>query len=352
MDATATPTPSSGSEPSSTSANSSGQSSGSSSSTGSTPSAPNTPANDNGDADPGSSGKPAEPKWLTEKTKIKRGGQERELAIKEALDMLGDDYEHEIDFGKEKRKAKYADLVRGYQKADGAESLMRQTAEQRKQMAEQIEHGKKNPHWVLENVLGIQDHRQWAADIIRQQIREETQLTQLAQSDPSAYHRAMEERARQAFEQKTSFERSAAEKKAQAEQAAERNRKMQADAQAALKAVGLPANDSTFRMLGQAWQKYQELGHEMPLADLAHEVRDAYVKDTFGWLDQHDDDSLLKLLGDERRKRLREIELRSLSKGKDPKAANDNADDDGTPRTRSAPVRELSEAAFKRKHRL
>ena len=347
MDAS-TPSPStSGSESSASSTPASSGSSGSESTSSGSNSAP---ANDNGKPESGAGDKPAEPKWLTEKTKIKRGGQERELALKEALAMLDDDYEHEVDFGKEKRKAKYTDLVRGYQKADGAEGLMRQAAEQRKQMAEQIEHGKKNPHWVLENVLGIQDHRLWAAEIINQQIQEETQLTQLAQTNPGAYHRAMEDRARKAFEAKTSFERSAAEKKAQAEQAAERKKQAFTQAEAALKAVGLPANDATFTLFGKLHQKYAELGHEMSFADIAHEAREAFVKDTFGWLDGHDDENLMKLLGDDRRKRLREIELRSLNKGKDTKPANDNEQDEGAPKARHAPVKELSEAAFKRRY--
>ncbi len=330
------------------SSGSTGSSSGASS-TSSTPERSAAPANDNGKprAANDNAQQPAEqaekPKWYREKAKLKRGGQERELTVEEALSMLSDDYEHEVTVSGESRKAKYTDLVRGYQKSSGAEQLMRQAADLKKQIAEQIEYGKKDPGWVLENVLGIENRREWAKEQVREMIREEAELNALLESDPGEYHKRIEARVRADLERRNGFQTQRQQREAQAKAAQEQRAQAEAKARELIKAAGLPP--SALGRVGEVMRKYQELGYSGTLEEAVAEAREAYVSETFGWFDAHDDEKLLELLGPERRKRLRELEL---SKVKPRPAAKESEREESSAPRRGAETKEISEAEFRR----
>lgn len=283
---------------------------------------------------------PAEPKWYREKTKIKRGGQERELTIKEALAQLSDDYEHEVTVSGATRKAKHADILRGYQKSAGAEDLMRKASEAQRTIAEQIEFAKKDPAWALESILGIEDHREWAKQVVMQLYNEEKELDALIEKDPSAYHQRMQQRVKADFERKQSFEASKRQREEQAAKARAAREQAQAKALELLKANRL--SPAQLNRVGEVLNKYQQYGHQVSIEEAVAEVRDGYQAETLAWLDSHSDEELLSLLGDARRKRLRELELAKVGTRKP--AAKEP--EEGERRTRRDEPKQISEAQF------
>lgn len=306
------------------------------------------PANDNAAprerAAANDNAEPEEPKWAREKTKIKRGGEEREYTLKEALAMLGDDYEHEVIVSKEPRKAKYADLVRGYQKSGGAEQLMRQAAEERRKLQEQIEFGKKDPEYVLRDVLGIEDPEQWAIDRVRARIAREKELDALHESDPGEYHRRMQAMAEEKLTRKTAFETTRKQREEQARAAQESNQKQRQHALGLLKAAGLPQSDSVLSHVGAVMRKYAELQYPGTIEEAVAEAKQSYLGEVFGMLDGLGDEQLLEVLGKDRRKRLRELELAKVNG----KPAPRQQDGDEPPTRRTSAPKEISEREFMR----
>lgn len=274
------------------------------------------------DGDPAATRLPADPskpaKPRPSKHSFKRLGVEQQLEVDQALAMLGDDFEHEIPLGEEKRKVRFPDLVRGYQMSDAALSRMRQAAEIRKHNEELIEWGKRpeNRGAFVEQHLGVTDHVQWASEIITAAMKDEAELQELLTHDPARYHRTIQERARQGLEK-------AGELKARKEQE-ERSRVERARGQKemndrvteAFKAVRVPLNDSTKAAAGRIYQTYADVGYELPLSQLADMVRDEYVSELRGYVSALDDDGLLGLLGDGLRDKLRKLELKTLRGGK------------------------------------
>ncbi len=314
------------------------------------------PANDNGKGlgdgarDPASGqGAPSEanpekPKWYREKAKLKHGGQEREITVEEALSMLSDDYDHPVTVSGEERKVKRDELIRGYQKSGGAEQLMRKAAEQRKALEDQIAYGRENPQWVLENVLNVGDHEEWAINVVKQRIQRERELAELYEANPLEHSNRMMKLAEERLARKTAYEQRQREQAEQQRISQERMRELDAKATAAAKAVGLPLTAQTRAVIGQLWNKYRELGYEAPIEEIIHEAKQEYVREVFGFIDQHDDDKLLELLGNDRRKRLRELELRKVGNG----ASNGKQQRAESESREPAPkkVREITEAEF------
>jgi hypothetical protein len=286
------------------------------------------------------------------KYKIKRGGAEAEFDVDTLVSMHSDDYEHEIAFGDtDKRKLKWPDIVRHVQKSGGAEELMRQAAAQRKQLSEQVEYGKKNPEWVLEHLLGIGDHREFAKQVILKQMQEETELDELAKSNPGEYHKRMEARAAAALERKNGFEASRTKREAEGKAAKERSAKIEGEARDGLKGAGVPANGYTMQLVAQAFRKQRELGFTPP-DPLGHAVAEAahqYRTEMFSMLDSAGDDSVLELLGKERRKRLRALEL-AHAEGRGGGRKPAETDDEEIPgaRRNGSGKKTISEAEFLR----
>ena len=306
------------------------------------------PAEGNGAAarpksEAGDSDAPEEPKWHREKTKIKRGGQERELSVKEALAMLSDDFEDEVVVSKEPRKVKYQDLVRGYQKSGGAEQLMRQAAEQRAKLDEQIAYGKQKPEWVLENVLDVPDHREWAKQIVVAMINEERELGELLEANPSAYHTRMHERAKADLDRKGAFEAARSQREQQARAQQESQRGQREKALGLLKAAGLPTTDSALGHVAAVMRKYSELRYDGTLEEAVAEAKQSFHGEVFGWLDALSDEQLLETLGKDRRKRLRELELSKVN-GKPAPKVGEGGEREPRPRTQD---KQITEAQFR-----
>lgn len=274
---------------------------------------------DGGDDSPERAGAdPAKPpKPRASKHTFKRLGVEQQLELDQALAMLGDDFEHEIPLGEEKRKVRYPDLVRGYQMSDGALTRMRQAAEIRKQNEELLQWGRRpeNRAAFVEQHLGVEDHVQWASEVIRAAMKDEAELQELSQHDPHAYHRKMEQRATEKITKATELRaRKEQEERGRAERA-RGQKEMNDRVTEAFKGAKLPLNDATKAAAGRIYKSYADVGYELPLSQLADMVRDEYVRELRGYVTALDDEGLLGLLGDGLRDKLRKLELKTLRGG-------------------------------------
>lgn len=274
---------------------------------------------DDGDDDASATNDNGTPRTRTPKPtkhKVKFFGQEREIgSLEEALPFLTDDYEHEIPVSGEKRKAKYPDLVRGYQMSEGAFDRMRKAAELEKSIGGRLEHGKKDPAWALEMLHGVPDHVRWAAEVVRGQITQEKELDELYQTDRFEWQRRMDKMAddrkarRDAFEaqQKQTVE----EERARKESAA----RTESEVRKAVEAAGLPWNSSTRTAAGEIYAQYAAVGHQLSPGDVAAMAREKYIAQINAYIDSLDDDGLIKFIGDGRRKKLRQYELAEVRRG-------------------------------------
>lgn len=265
---------------------------------------------------------PAAPKPRASKHTFKRLGAEQTLELEQALAMLGDDFEHEVPIGEEKRKVRYPELVRGYQMSDGALTRMRQAAEIRKQNEELLAWGRnpENHGAFLEQHLGIDDHVNWAAEVIRRAMKDETELQEMLQSDPHGYHKKIEARAAQKLQKQSELKaRKEQETRTRAERV-QRQKDVDAQVTEAFKAGGLPRNDSTMTAAARIYKQYADVGYELPYGQLVDMVRQEYVSELRGYVAQLGDDELVGLLGDELRDKLRKLELKTLrgAKKQDP----------------------------------
>lgn len=281
---------------------------------------------DAGDEREAREGKPKKPP--ASKYKYKRGGKELEHTGEELTAQLSDEFEHEfVGPGRKPVKMNWSGISRAVQLSEGALERMKQAAEKEKRYQESIDWGKdpKNHGAFLESQLGVKDHRAWAQEIIKQQIAEEAELLELLKNNPDQYHSRMRENARKDLERQQAFDKHTASREQQQKEYAQRRAEVEREATDALKAVGLPISDHVKALAGKIAREYGEAGMPLEHADLAALTREAYVKDVFGWIDGHDDESLVKLLGDDRRKRIRELEIKSAKSGAKDKEREERA---------------------------
>jgi hypothetical protein len=286
---------------------------------------------DDGDDDgaPDANGQPRVRTPKPTKHKVKFFGQEREIAsLEDVLPMLSDDYELEVPVSGQTRKAKYPDLVRGYQMSEGAFDRMRKAAELEKTIGSRLEHAKKDPAWALEMLHGVPDHVRWAAEVVRNQMSQEKELDELYQTDRFEWQRRMDKLADDRKARRDAYE---AEQKRSVEEARTRKEaaeRTEGEVRKACEAVGMKWNAQTRSIAGEIYQKYQQVGHQLPPADVAAMARAEYVKQINEHLDSLDDEGLVKFLGDARRKKLRQYELAEVRRGgkvqEAPKPANTN----------------------------
>lgn len=309
--------------------------------------ASSSPAEGAGNA--GNDATPEGPKWPKAKFKAKRGGAELELDVETAYRMLGDDYEHEIPLGGDKKgKFKWNEIERRVQRSEGAEELMRKAASLRKEHEEQVAFARQNPDWGLQALLGIEDPDKWASDHLMKRIEDEAMLKKLAQTDESAFFAEMEKRAADKLARKNAFAEQKRQLAEQQAKAAENEKRGRAVIEAALKEAGMPVNARMERHVLKAISDLQELGYRPPnlVADVVAAASKAYQEESFGWLDEVPDERILELLGPDRRKRLRELELAIVSGGGAPKKEKTEAPREARKREST----EISEAEFRKRY--
>ncbi len=267
------------------------------------------PANDNG-----------QPRTRTPKPtkhKVKFFGQEREISsLEEAISLLNDDYEHEIPVSGEKRKAKYPDMVRGYQLSEGAFDRMRKAAELEKSVNERLEHAKQDPEWGLQMMFGVEDPLTWAAERVRKQMSVDAKLKELYDSGNHFEHqRLMDQLADQRKAQRDAFNeakrKQAEEQKARKEASA----RTEGEVRKAVEGAGMPWNSATRTIAGEIYAQYSAVGHQLNPADVAAMAREKYIAMINQHIDSYDDEGLVKFLGDARRKKLRQYELAEVRRG-------------------------------------
>lgn len=273
-------------------------------------------ANDNAvDGDDGAEpGKAAAPK--AQKFKLKRLGKDVEADLETLQRMASDDWEEPVTVGGQERKARYQDLVRGYQMSEGSFDRMRKAAEIEKQWAERMDFGKKDPGWFLETQFGVEDHEDWAHHVILKKIERDKKLKELYEAgDMYGFNKLTQDIAAERNKRKDTFKQAQEAAIKRQQDMAEQRKKTQASVEAAFKAGGVPLNDATKAIAGRIYGEYSEIGHDLPHDHLAAMVRDEYVKLVNSYLDQLDDDGLLGFLGDNRRKKLRELEVQKMNSG-------------------------------------
>ncbi len=276
-----------------------------------------------GEVDDGDDGGPANdngtPRTRTPKPtkhKIKYFGQEREVSsLDEVLPLLSDDYEHEITVSGQARKAKYPDLVRGYQLSEGAFDRMRKAAEIEKSWGEKLKHGSEDPIWGMQNLLGVQDPTMFAAQLIKQRMAEDEQIRKAyEEGDHLTHQRLVNERAKRELEQQKAFELAKQQREEQAQKQAAAQQARAKSIHDAVKAAGLPWTRSLAAHATAIDAKWRSLGHELPADHVAAEAGKEWFAEVNGHLDSLDEEGLVKFLGDQRRKKLREYELAAVRK--------------------------------------
>lgn len=300
------------------------------------------PANDNG-----------QPRTRTPKPtkhKIKFFGQEREIAsLEDVLPMLSDDYEHEIPVSGQARKAKYPDLVRGYQLSEGAFQRMQKAAETERQWSEKIKHGREDPEWALQMMFGIEDPIQWAAQRVKKRMESDADLDALYQNDRFEWQRRMDKIADDRKSQRDAFETAQKETQQRQQRHRAEQQRIAKDMRTAVEGAGMPWNRATASIAQQIHEKYASVGHPLPPADVAAMAREEFQKMMYEHMDKFDDDGFANFLGPERRKKLRAFELAQVRKGERKPAQQPASNGNGAKPQPAA--KGLSEAEYLRQMR-
>ena len=229
--------------------------------------------------------------------------QEQEVMeeVARKLKLKIDGEETEYDLSNEEQLKKDLQLSRAAQKR------MQEASEVRRQAEDFINQLKKNPKALLTNPeLGI-NFRELAEDYLAEQLQEEML------SPEEKQQREMERRLKE-------YETQEQERKQKEEQQRmqELEQKYAEDFQtqiiSALEGSGLPKSPKTIKRMAELQYISLQQGIEANPKDLVEMVRESYVneiKDLFG---QSDGETLLKLMGDDVAKKIRQSDLKRVKK--------------------------------------
>lgn len=285
------------------------------------------------------------------KYKTKRGGKELEHTGEELARFYSDEHEHEFNGpGGKPIKLKWPEIGRAVQMSHGALARMQKLAEREKELEQSHEWGKKNVGAFLEAQLGVEDHEQWALEIAKQRFLREQELSELATSNPSEYHRRMEKSVAEKLERKNALEKQRAQAAQQTKESREHGEKREREVGEALKAAGVPVNKLTMSMAAEIYGEHRRAQFQLQDADLADLTRKAYREQIYGYLDAMDDDSLFEFFGDGRRKRLRELEVAS-ARGKKREETQQQRQQQAQQQSKTPDRKGLTEAELKAKYR-
>lgn len=286
-----------------------------------------------------------------QKHKVKRFGKEIEIgSLEDAAKMLSDDWEDEISVSGQARKAKFSDLVRGYQLSEGSFDRMRKASEIEKGWQEKIEHATKDPEWGLMMMLGVEDPMQFYAQQFKRQMAIDAELKRLYEAgDTYGHQRMMDKLADERKAKRDAFNEHKRKSEAESNQRKERAARNEAAVKQAIEATGLAWNDSVRTIAGNIARKWAEVGNPMAPADIAAMAREEYIGQIKALIGGFDDDGIVNFLGPDIRKRLRQHELAEVRKGAKP--APVTAVPANTNGQRKEPEKGISEAEFMRRAR-
>jgi ribosomal protein S21 len=193
--------------------------------------------------------------------------------------------------------------------------------------------------------LGVDDFDGFVLEHAKRMLDRQQQLAELQQRDPYEYQRTVERQADERAARKLAWERQQTQD-GEARRAAEEYRvRAETIVADALKEVGVKASKKTMDIAAEIWREHQEVGYKLSVPDLAAMTKQRHLDELRAELDARDEDGLLELLGDDRRAKLRELEIaRAKGERKAAKEAAPAAPErrDNTP----APVRGISEKDF------
>lgn len=290
------------------------------------------------------------------KLKAKWRGTDHEATADELRKMLSDDYEHEFRLSNDRTtKKKWGDIQRSVQLSEGAMERMREAAAREKKVQDAIAWGQKNVPEFLQAHLGVQNFDDFVMEHGEKMWKRIQEYEALAKTNPVEYHRKVSADAEARADAKRAWERQQAQ---QAEESRAQNDANQRAEQAvgnALQQLGVRPSRENITLAEKIFREHSEVGYKLSLEDLAHLTKEAYRKQVLAELDAHDGDALLELLGDERRAKLRDMEV-ERAKGKkheDRKAQQEERKDE----RRNAPPADprspkgISERDFNKKFR-
>lgn len=303
------------------------------------------------------------------KYKAKLFGKEREFTPDELSKMVGDDAEYEIPgVGGKPSRMKFSDMVRHAQKGDGYLTKMRELAEERQRIQAEREFGKKDIAAYAEQNLGVEDWRGHVMSEAKRFYSEEQQLNSLIARqvpqrmqdgsvrmvdnpnyNPSEYHQRMAQQAQAKLERKTKLEQSRNEATQREQQTAHQKQQRDNAIGGALREGKIPQNEVTMRIADAIVDQYMQADMKLTAADLVAETKQRYHEMMYGYMDAMDEDSLAGFLGDERRAKIREIELkRAKVQRKEARAADA---DPAAPNGQQVSKKPLTEAEFNKQFR-
>ncbi len=252
-------------------------------------------------------------KWL---------GRDHDLSEKDLLERFSDEYEFDfhglggkplMENGKP-LKANWQRIVRAVQKDAGAAESARKANETAKQYNDRMQWGKQpeNRRAFMQREMGVENYDQWILQEAGKAHTKRKEMVELSQTNPVEYERRL--RADYEAGQKEMQE---SQSRLQRQQQGEQQREQKKAAffervGGELKKLHVPLNGRTREVVDQIMQDYAAVGAELTYPELAAAVRESYQQDVFGYLDAHDDESLLKVFGDKRRERLRRAEIERL----------------------------------------
>lgn len=269
-----------------------------------------------------SADKPDPSKPVAQKFKVKRGGKEAEYDADTLAKMVSDDYEDEFPgAGGKPMKLRREEVARRVQLSEGAMTKMREANEYKARLAAEREAGKANIPAYLENHLGVEDYHGHIMREANRFLQQERQLNALSQRtnvdgtpnpnyNISEYHRQMELQARQKFERKQALEQARAQaEQRQVEQRGIAERRQNAIG-GALREGKLPVNNVTMQIAESIVQEHIAADHELTAATLQSLTRQRFHELMHSYMDSLDEDGTRGFLGDDRRAKFREFEVR------------------------------------------
>lgn len=278
---------------------------------------------DSGDAGGGADGAAATS--TGPKFKVRRLGREQEFAAEELAKMLDDDYEHDFHGAGGKPllqdgkpvKMRWRDIVRAVQMHKGATDAARQHNEARQRIESIFEQAKDPQHRPLffEEHLGVEDYDKWVLEEADRVISQQEKLVELAKTNPFMHQAELRRLEKERFERRQELKSQREQAQAKRQQSAQRMEQFWQRVEGAFGKVGLKLNARTREIADRITAEFAEAKAGLSFEQLAEYVRDEWHEDLFGYLDGHDDEKLLGLLGNSRRERLRKAELEAL-KGK------------------------------------
>lgn len=273
-----------------------------------------------------------------EKLRLKWRGIEEEIDDPRKLaERFSDEYEFEFTGpGRKPVKKRWPDIERAVQMSDGAQERMKQAAAIRDQVNAQIEWGRADNHanlpLVLEQVFGLEDPEEYFFQRAAERLQRQAEMTELAQKDPVAHHRALERQFRERSEAKQKWQQQQAQRQQQQAERQAKSREREGVLRNELKSAGVAISPHTLARAAYIEREYREqFGIELEPRQAAYELRKQLDNEILGHLDAMPPEKLLQFLGEKRRTALRDAETAAtMAARKQQRAASNGAAANGS----------------------